>query len=100
MVARAFDRRAADTVVKPFSPTEPAARIRAALRRWAAPEWAEPSGPYVFGELTINYPERRVTPAGRPVQLTAIEYGLLFELSANAGRVMTSDLILIFGLPT
>ena len=43
---------------------------------------------------------RRVTLAGRTVQLTAIEYGLLFELSANAGRVMTRDLILIFGLPT
>ena len=32
---------------------------------------------------------RRVTLVGRPVQLTAIEYGLLFELAANAGRVMT-----------
>ena len=65
-----------------------------------APEWAEPSEPYVFGELTIDYAERRVTLAGRPVQLTAIEYGLLFELSANAGRVMTYDRLLqrVWGL--
>ena len=47
-----------------------------------------------FGELTIDYAERRVTLAGRPVQLTAIEYGLLFAQSANAGRVMTYDQLL------
>ena len=54
----------------------------------------------MFGELTIEYAERRVTLAGRPVQLTAIEYGLLFELSANAGRVMTYDRLLqrVWGL--
>ncbi len=60
----------------------------------------EPSEPYVFGDLTIDYAERRVTLAGRPVQLTAIEYGLLFELSANAGRVLTYDRLLqwVWGL--
>ena len=87
-------------MVKPFSPTELVARIKAALRKRETPEWAEPSEPYVFGELTIDYAERRVTLAGRPVQLTAIEYGLLFELSANAGRVMTYDRLLqrVWGL--
>ena len=71
-----------------------------ALRKREAPEWAEPSEPYVLGELAIDYAERRVTLAGRPVQLTAIEYGLLFELSANAGRVMTYDRLLqrVWGL--
>ena len=87
-------------MVKPFSPTELVARIKAALRKREAPEWAEPSEPYVLGDLTIDYAERRVTLAGRPVQLTAIEYGLLFELSANAGRVMTYDRLLqrVWGL--
>ena len=93
-IARAFENGADDYVVKPFSPTELVARIKAALRKREAPEWAEPSEPYVLGELTIDYAERRVTLAGRPVQLTAIEYGLLFELSANAGRVMTYDRLL------
>ena len=99
-IARAFEKGADDYVVKPFSPTELVARIKAALRKREAPEWAEPSEPYVFGELTIDYAERRVTLAGRPVQLTAIEYGLLFELSANAGRVMTYDRLLqrVWGL--
>ena len=67
VVARAFDMGAADYVVKPFSPTELAARIRAALRKRAAPELAQPSEPYVRGDLTIDYPQRRVTVAGRPV---------------------------------
>ena len=88
-IARAFEKGADDYVVKPFSPTELVARIKAALRKREAPEWAEPSEPYVFGDLTVEYAQRRVTLAARPVQLTALEYGLLFELSANAGRVMT-----------
>ena len=100
IIARAFEKGADDYVVKPFSPTELVARIKAALRKREAPEWAEPSEPFVLGELTIDYAERRVTLAGRPVQLTAIEYGLLFELSANAGRVMTYDRLLqrVWGL--
>ena len=99
-IARAFEKGADDYVAKPFSPTELVARIKAALRKREAPEWAEPSEPFVFGDLTIDYAQRRVTLAGRPVQLTAIEYGLLFELSANAGRVMTYDRLLrrVWGL--
>ena len=54
VVARAFDMGAADYVVKPFSPTELAARIRAALRKRSAPELAQPSEPYVRGDLTIG----------------------------------------------
>ena len=100
IIARAFENGADDYVVKPFSPTELVARIKAALRKREAPEWAEPSQPYVFGDLTIDYAQRRVTLGGRPVQLTAIEYGLLFELSANAGRVMTYGRLLqrVWGL--
>ena len=55
VIARAFGLGAADYVVKPFSPTELAARIRAALRKRGAPELAEPSRPYVRGDLTIEY---------------------------------------------
>ena len=91
LVARAFDMGAADYVVKPFSPTELSARIRAALRRREAPK---PSAPFVLGDLTIDYDERRVTLAGRPVELTAIEYRTLAELSANTGRVLTYEHLL------
>ena len=84
-------------MVKPFSPVELAARIRAALRRRDMPE---PSRPYVLGDLSIDYVERRVTLAGRAVRLTAIDYRTLAELSANAGRVLTYEHLLrrIWGL--
>ena len=91
LVARALDMGAVDYVAKPFSPTELAARIRAALRKRAASESSEP---YVLGGLVVNYGERRVTLAGRPLQLMAIEYRLLAELSANGGRVLTYEHLL------
>ena len=91
VIVKAFDRGAADYVVKPFSQSELAARIRAALRKQ---EVSEPPEPYVLGDLTIDYEERRVTLAGRLVELMAIEYRTLLELSANAGRVVTQRQLL------
>ena len=85
IVARALESGADDYIVKPFSPTELVARIQTVMRRRTATESAEPSDPYVLGDLTVNYVERRVTLAGRPVQLSDIEYRMLLELSVNAG---------------
>ena len=93
-VAQAFEAGADDYIVKPFSPTELVARIEAVLRRQAASDRTKAREPYLLGDLTINYAERRVTVAGRPVQLTSTEYNLLFELSINAGRVLTHDQLL------
>ena len=91
LVARAFDLGAADYVVKPFSPAELSARIRAALRRMESPQ---PRKPYRLNDLAIDYAQRQVTLAGEPVQLTAIEYRTLIELSANGGRVTTYEQLL------
>ena len=88
-VARALEAGGDDYIVKPFSPTELVARIHAVLRRWAASGSAEPPEPYTSGELMVDYARRRVTLAGRPVELTGNEYRTLFELSANAGHVLT-----------
>ena len=87
-VARALEAGAADYIVKPFSPTELTARIRAALRRRAGPE------SFVLGRLAIDYEARAVTVAGLPVALTATEYDLLRTLSLDAGRVCTYDSLL------
>ena len=91
LIAKALDMGAVDYVVKPFSPTELLARIRAALRRQATPE---PLEPYSLGDLVVDYADRRVTIAGRTVELMAIEYRMLAELSANAGRVLTYEHLL------
>ena len=91
VVARAFDLGASDYVVKPFSPTELAARIRAALRKRSRLEQAGFPEPYTAGNLYIDYALRMVTVAGDPVHLTPTEYGLLYELSVNAGRVLNHD---------
>ena len=90
-LARAFERGAADYVVKPFSPTELLTRISAALRRHAQTRQAEP---YRFEDLTVDYVSHRVTVAGRPASLTPTEYRLLFELCANSGRALTYDQLL------
>ena len=87
-VARALEAGAADYIVKPFSPTELVARVRAALRRHEAPE------PFVLGALAIDYHGRRVTVEGRAVVLTATEYELLRVLSLEAGRVVTYETLL------
>ncbi len=91
LVARAFDMGAVDYVVKPFSPTELGARIRAALRRWEAPGPAEP---YSHGDLVLDFAQRRVTLGDRPVPLVSMEYRMLAELAANAGQVLTYERLL------
>ena len=88
-IARALDAGAADYVVKPFSPMELVARIRAALRRRAGVP-----RPFRLGDLSVNHAARRVSVGDRWVRLTATEYELLRELSTNAGRVMTYDTLL------
>ena len=90
VVVRAFDLGAADYIVKPFSTTELAARIRAALRKRAVPTLFEPSEPYLLGDLQIDFVQNRVTVAGCPVHLTDIEYRMLVVLSASAGSVLTN----------
>ena len=81
-IARALEAGAEDYVVKPFSPTELTARIRAALRRRSNPV------PFV---LAIDYDRRRVSVAGRPVTLTPTEYELLRVLAQGAGRALTHE---------
>ena len=87
-IARALEAGAADYLVKPFSPTELTARIRAALRRHREPER------FVLGDLIIEYESRNVTVGRKRVRLTATEYELLRVLSVNAGRVVTYEALI------
>ena len=87
-IARALEAGASDYIVKPFSPTELTARIRAVLRRHADPER------FVLGDLAIDYDRRLVTVAERNIELTATEFELLRVLSLNAGRITTFIMML------
>ena len=94
VIAKALEAGATDYIVKPFSPTELVARVRAALRRLGEPQRGMSPETYVLGDLVIDYDGRVVTVSGRPAPLTPTEYDLLVELSREAGRVVAHDRLL------
>ncbi len=76
-----------DYIVKPFSPKELVARIRAVLRRADA---TLGGGEVVrAGALTIDIPKRRVLVDGAEVALTASEFDILLTLAREPGRIYT-----------
>ena len=78
-----------DYVTKPFSPRELAARVRTVLRRSTAPPPA--GGRLVFDGLVLDARSRDVELDGRPLQLTAKEFDLLFFLASNPRQVFSRD---------
>ena len=93
-VVRAFDMGADGYMVKPFSPSEMIARIKATLRRLNVGREITGSRTFQSGEVHINFDERTVKVSDRLVQLTATEYKLLTEFANSAGRVLTQDALL------
>ncbi len=80
-----------DYVKKPFELPELIARLRAMLRRAAAPAEAEP---IVAGRLEIDPAGFAVRKDGIELALTATEFRLLFELARRPGQVFTRELLL------
>ena len=84
----ALDAGADDYVTKPFGVHELLARVRAALRRAAAPE--EPESPLIeAGDFRIDIATRSVRVRDREVHLTPKEFDLLTYLARHAGKVLT-----------
>lgn len=86
-----LDIGADDYIVKPFSPGEVMARIRAVLRRIPAVEEKET---LVVGELSIHLPSLSVALSGHKLNLTRREVELLYTLASAPGRVFTRDNLL------
>jgi DNA-binding response OmpR family regulator len=76
-----------DYVVKPFSPKEMVARVRAVLRRMESLE----AGSEVLraGGLELDVPRMKVTVDGRLVEVTSTEFQLLAALARQPGRIFT-----------
>ncbi len=80
-----------DYVPKPFGPRELLARLRAVLRR-AHPEAI--SERLAVGNIEIDVPAREVRVAGKPTELTGIEFDILVALVRRAGRVVPRDALM------
>ncbi len=88
-IVNALELGADDYIVKPFSPTQLIARIRAVLRR---AELTPKSGQLTVGELRLDRSRNEVQRAAAPaIRLTPLETRLLETLMVNVGQVVTAD---------
>jgi two-component system alkaline phosphatase synthesis response regulator PhoP len=76
-----------DYIVKPFSPREVVARVRAVLRR--AGKAPAPARKVTEGDLEIDLEAHTVQCAGKEIELTPTEFNLLAAMAAQPGRVFT-----------
>ena len=82
-----------DYVVKPFSPKELMARIKAVMNR-ASVSSSEPSDTITYQGLSISFSAREVTIDGKRVQMTPKEYDLLFYLVKNMNIALSREKLL------
>ncbi|GAB4125789.1 MAG: response regulator transcription factor [Roseiflexaceae bacterium] len=83
-----------DYLVKPFEPSELLARVEAVLRRRNS-DMLNPSVRLSQGDITLDPVEHKVLFAdGRTIELTPLEFRLLYYLMKNSGRVLNTSQIL------
>ena len=88
---RGLDSGADDYVVKPFSPSELVARLRAVMRR-AQPDTAQ--NLLQFADVEVDTAAHRVSRSGRPIHLGPTEFRLLRYLIGHPGRVFSREQLL------
>ena len=89
--------RDSDYITKPFNPLELMARVKTQLRRYTRYNQADaaPARPLEqerdIRGLVINRETHKCSLYGKPVQLTPIEFSILWYLCENQGRVVSSE---------
>ncbi len=84
-----------DYVVKPFSPREVVARVRAVLRRTSSsPNTPDAETVLQIKDLQIDTGAHEIRLAGTPVAVTPAEFRILTVLAQNAGQVLTRSQLL------
>jgi len=82
-----------DYIVKPFSPREVVARIKAVLRRTTEQQTSD-DGCVAYDGLVIDIKSYTVTLRGKPVICTPKEIEILYMLASNPGQVFTREQLL------
>ena len=90
-----LDIGADDYIVKPFSPSEVMARLRAVLRRFVATEVSENSDTILrINNMTVNLEEYSFAIGDKKVPLTKKEIETMWTLASNPNKVFTRDNLL------
>jgi len=87
-IVRGLQLGADDYVVKPFSAKQLTARMKAVLRRCRTDGYREPVSQLRAGDLVLDLQSYQVTKEGKRVQLTPLEFRILYMLAMNEGRVV------------
>jgi two-component system response regulator MtrA len=90
-VVHGFELGADDYITKPFKVVELVARVEAILRRVEGHHRRKAPPVVRVGDLEIDEPRHRVVVRGEEVNLTPMEFELLYFLAANAGQVFDRD---------
>ena len=91
---RGLELGADDYVTKPFSHLALMARMRAVLRRAELPPPVQALPDFQAGDLAIHFQNQEVTLKGERVNLTPVEYKLLYHLVRNAGHLLPHEALL------
>lgn len=92
----ALDQGADDYLTKPFAVGELLARVKAILRR---NHWVDQQQPHLvgikrFGDLEIDFEQRRIWKNSTPIKLSPTEFELLQELALHPGKIFTHESLL------